>query len=506
MRKAAVAAGVIVVVGAGTLWIVRRGHATETQNATVGANGAVRQAVELTVYSQDFGMVHETRPMQITAGSNRLHVPDVSRQLDPQSVLLGWQGATAANAQTLPQLVANSYDLGIGNGDALLKRYLGQQVEMVRYGQDGHEAERQKGTLMINGGSQVVLESEGKFYVNPQGTVVAPTSPDIVTIPQLSVQADAAAAQSASLEVTYLTRGMSWSADYVAVLSPRADTLTLECWATVVNRTGVNYPEAKVSLAVGTPNRAAVQAEDKAEDSYISRRAAAAPLVPGMMAEGSMRKMAAPEAVGDNYMYKIDKPTTVVQDQMNRLLMLSSNHVAVKKDYSTQAPTLTAWDDISYGWGVDTQSKRGHVAVSMTLFNREANGLGQPLPQGAIRMYETDAGGSLRYAGAAGIDNTPKDARADLTLAQAFDLYTEWNSVKTQKLSKHTLRKQITIVLHNEKAVTTPIRVAQSFEGRWKIVKESTMHRNLNAQQTDWTVTVPAGGTTRLTYTVDFTI
>src|SRR5438874_10015775 len=61
-----------------------------------------REGIELTVYAQDFGMVRETRPMALSPGSNRLRVPDVSKELDPQSVLLKWQG----DGNSLPQLVA----------------------------------------------------------------------------------------------------------------------------------------------------------------------------------------------------------------------------------------------------------------------------------------------------------------------------------------------------------------------------------------------------------------
>ena len=208
------------------------------------APGTARQNLELTVYAQDFGMVRELRPMQLAKGRNRLRVPDVSKALDPHSVLLRWQG----DAPNPPQLVAHSYDLGVDSSDALLKRYLGKPVELVRYGQNGREADRQRGTLMVEADGAVVVQTDDHFYVHPNGTLVAPANGDIVTIPQLSVQAESPAAQDANLEVAYLTRGLSWSADYVATLSPSSSTLVLECWATVTNHTGVDYPNACRSI------------------------------------------------------------------------------------------------------------------------------------------------------------------------------------------------------------------------------------------------------------------
>src|SRR5881396_2965845 len=84
-------------------WLALRGRVARAEPAMPAA---ARRGVELTVYAQDFGMVRELRPMQLAKGSNRLRVPDVSKALDPHSVLLRWQG----DAPNPPQLVAHSYD------------------------------------------------------------------------------------------------------------------------------------------------------------------------------------------------------------------------------------------------------------------------------------------------------------------------------------------------------------------------------------------------------------
>jgi hypothetical protein len=498
LRKARAASGIALAVLAGGGWLMARGHRPAAYAAPAHTE---RQGVELTVYTQDFAMVHEVRPVQLTAGANRLHVPDVSRQLDPQSILLDWSD----NRPGLPQLVSNSYDLGVQNGDALLKRYLGQTVELVRYGNDGQEAGRQQGTLMVQDGGQMVLQSDGKFYIDPRGTIVAPASGDIVTIPQLSVQADSTTAQAANLDVAYLTRGLSWSADYVAVLAPHNNTLDLQCWAAVTNRTGVDYPNAKVSLVAGNPNRAVQPAKERTE---MMKQGMEYDREAGGFGGGrrlARAAIAAPEAVGDNYVYPVRSQTTIVQERMNRLLMLESANVSVQKDYSTRPPALSAWYD-DYNWGRSAPSGRGHVQIALKFTNADKEGLGQPLPQGAIRIYEPDASGSLRYAGAAPIPDTPHDQKVDITLAQAFDLFTEWHIVKSQQIGKHLLRKQIELTLRSEKQAPVDLRVVQTLDGQWKLATSSNPHTNLDAQNVQWIVNVPAGGKRTLTYTVDFRI
>jgi hypothetical protein len=300
---------------------------------------------------------------------------------------------------------------------------------------------------------------------------------------------------------------LQWSADYVAILSPKDDSLKLECWATVTNRTGADYPNAKVSLVAGSPNRAAVSGSVRKakvgmafEDGHV-RYEAESRLARSFAGAGAV---ASPEAVGEFHEYRIQNPTTVVQEQMNRLLMLGSDKVQAKRDYNTRLHSLSAWDDV-YNWGTPAQPKRGSVQLALSFYNKTENGLGEPLPQGAIRIYEQDKSGSLRYTGAASILDTPREQKVDLTLASAFDVFTEYRVVISKKVAKHTYLKQIEVTLHNEKSSPVNLRVVQGFSGRWKITTESHKRQNLNAYETQWAVAVPAGGTVPLTYEVELT-
>lgn len=498
-RKATVAISCLTVAAAAG-WYLGRGRASAAEPS--GAQPA-RQRVELTVYPTDFGMVRERRPVQLAAGANRLRLPDVSRQLDPESVLLDWPDGTGGSAE----IVAHAYDLGVASGDALLKRYLGHTVEVVRYGDNGREAERQSGTLAVTANGEVVLQTDGKFIVHPPGTILAPAGGDIVTVPQLSVQAESPRAQSATLDLAYLTRGLSWTADYVATLSPKTDAVRLQCFATVINRTGVDYPNAAVSLVAGEPNRAARTADDEAPESRPYASMANHFTERGLMAKtmaGRQPQAATPPvAAGEGYVYGIKAPTTIAQEQMNRLLIVEGPAVPIVRDYSTHLPVLYAYDYYDEAWGTPARPARGTVQAAFSFYNRKKDGLGEPLPGGDMRVYEPDAARTLRYAGAAAVPDTPNDQKVSVTLARAFDLFTEARLLKRQRVDRHTVRKSVEVVVHNEKAVPAAVRAVQSFGGRWKMVAESAKHANLDANTAQWAITVPAHSTTKLTYSVN---
>jgi hypothetical protein len=468
--------------------LVKRAPAAEAPGGKPGTRG-----VELTVYSQDFALIHEKRGVALAKGPNRLVFADVSRELDPHSVLLRWGGDAPGDAA---EIVGHSYDLGVADSQSLLKLETGNPVEIVRYGENGKEASRERGRLLVaEEGRPAVVEVGGKLYVNPEGTLVVDAHEGVPTIPQLTVQAESPAARAASMELAYLTRGLRWSADYVATLSGDADDrLDLECYATVTNRTGVRYPNAAVTLVAGAPSRAVVAANARvmagAPPAAMPRRAEAP-----VDSEPRWAAVAAPEGVADLYAYPLKSAATIQNEQLNRLLMLRREGVKVHKTYSYRAPYLEC-----YG---APQQERGTVTAALWFLNNPQEGVGAPLPRGAIRIYDPDRSGRLRYAGAAEIPSTPKNRKVAFTLSNAFDVIADYRTVSSKKVGRNKIRRQVEVLLRNERAQAVQVRVAQGFYGTWNVVAASRRHQKINGGTAQWTLDVPAGGETKLTYAVD---
>ncbi len=496
MKNRPIIAGIAALFTLGAVWYASKGVTRAAPSQTIATE---RKDLVLTIYKDDFGMVREARPLTLQQGENHLYLRDVSGQLDPQSILLRWLGDEAH----APQTTSQAYDLGVKTGEDLLRRYLGKEIEVVRYNQNGYPSDTQKGTLMAGQEGNFVLQSEGKFYIHPQGTMVAPTLPDVIPMPQVSLQANSPANQSANLEFSYLTRGLSWSADYTGTLSPDSDTINLECWATVLNKTGTNYPTAKVTLVAGSPNRAVVAGEGRMKMKMRGMdREAKKEMQDGAahFAAGGRSMFQSQQALGDLHAYTVKTPTTVVQEQMNRLLMLGSKTVRVIRDYNTRFPDLNSYLGM---WGGELATKKCSTAVALTFYNTEKNGLGEPLPNGAIRLYEPDASGIAQFIGAGNIGDTPNEEKIYLTLSSAFDVFSEWKLTQNKKIDKKTVQKVVEVTMHNQKARPVDIRALQDYSGYWKIVQESEKSVKLNAYESQWTVRVPANSTTVLRFTVE---
>jgi hypothetical protein len=145
---------------------------------------------------------------------------------------------------------------------------------------------------------------------------------------------------------------------------------------------------------------------------------------------------------------------------------------------------------------------RMSATMGINFTNAEKSGLGLPLPAGAIRIYEPDKGGAARYIGASSLGDTPKDARVNMTLTNVFDIYARARQVSSRKIDKRHTSRTVEIIVSNEKSRDVEVRLVQDFNSPWKIATESSKSGKLNAWTNQWTVRIPAGGETKLQYTV----
>lgn len=503
-----------------TRWMLLALGAVSSSYVMVGCaraqaqGGEAKQAreVELLVYSGDFGMVQETRSVTLEKGVSRVGLTDVSKSLDQNSVMFNWPDRKDV------QVRSSTYDLGMDESGALLKRFLGKEIELVYRNQNGREGDRVKGTLEVAEPGNVVVKADGRYIVNPDATIEAPTDAGIVTIPQLTAEVDSGSAGSAKLGVSYLTGGLSWSADYTLTLPgkdagmqdagtqkgpasamPHTANASLDCWASVTNKTGTDFPDAKLKFVAGSPNRAVLATKARIANgspeleagNWRTDKSRANWFAMTSDYPGSV-------AVGELHAYPYEANATIRQDQINRVRMMGVEGMSLKKWYAISVPTL--WRDGFQG-NTDT---RLTATLGINFKNDEASKLGKPMPGGAVRVYEPDANGRPQYIGAATIGDTPKDARVSLTLSNVFDVYAQSRLVKSEKIGKRRVRKTLEITVHNEKASDQEVRLVQNFYGTYTIVSESAKSAKLNAGQRQWALQVPAGGEVKLQVVAEF--
>ena len=455
--------------------------------------GGVRKSISLTVFNEDFVQIGEERPWALKSGRNDIHLSDISKVMDPSSILYKWDTPEI-------QVVSSIYDLGVGNTETLLNRYIGEKVDMVWFNDSGQPGHKESGTLEMAAQGEIVLRTPDKVYVNPKGTLIVPPKDGLATVPQLTLGVESGKAGNSTLGVTYLSRGMSWKADYVARLDPEKDEMGLESWASITNTTGIDYPLAKVTLVAGSPNRLAVaeaQGVAPADSSpayFISSKAKSSDR------EVTYNRFSAPTDLGELQAYPIKAETTIRQNQINRARMFFSQGVKIERDYSIDL------NEYQYNWAENAgQPKRQSAQLAIRFKNDKDSGLGISLPQGGVRFYEPDSASVERYIGAAMLQNTPEKTGAFLTLTNVFNVSVEPNVSQQKRLDKHRVLREMAVKISNRKKATVTLRVVNRFGSSFKITEESLKSQNLDSRTAQWKVPVPAGADVVLKFTAVLT-
>ncbi len=83
-----------------------------------------REQITLTIYDQNFALVSERRPLTLKQGRN-----EVVRWTSRPCWIHNRCGSSGWDAPAPAEILAHTYDMGVQDGDSLLRRYLGKQVE-----------------------------------------------------------------------------------------------------------------------------------------------------------------------------------------------------------------------------------------------------------------------------------------------------------------------------------------------------------------------------------------
>jgi hypothetical protein len=145
------------------------------------------------------------------------------------------------------------------------------------------------------------------------------------------------------------------------------------------------------------------------------------------------------------------------------------------------------------------------VEVYYRFKNEAKGGLGMPMPAGTVRVYQEDAKGSVQFVGEDHIDHTPKDETLDLKIGTAFDVVAERNQVDFERISDRVYEVAYEITLRNHKATPITVEVNEPIGGTWRMLSSTFEATKTAAWAAQFTVPVPADGTSVLEYRVRVT-
>jgi hypothetical protein len=432
--------------------------------------------IAVTIYSDNLALVRDTRVLSLTAGRQAVEFKGVSAQIRPETVSL-----TSAGLSVIEQ----NFDFDLLSPAKMMEKAVGHTVTLVRVNPaNGAESREQAEVLADNNG--VVLKIGDRIEVLrddglPARVIFDKVPDNLRAEPTLSVMVDAAAAGDRPATLSYLTPGLGWRADYVALFDEAAGKIDVEGWVTLTNSSGVAYERAKTVLVAGTP------ALVNATPQYGFRPYQPRPVITQAGTENGSR-----ERLGDFYLYPLAERTTIANQQTKQVSFLDVHGAPASHGY-----------EMRLGWMQTIEEPQS--AKSVYRFSNSARGgLGDQLPAGIVRFYVNDRQGAPQFIGESAIEHTPMGSELSLATGDAFDVKVK--SVVESRQREATLRWKTAMLYTLSNALSTPVKVVLIQQGLWgdtRIVAESQPSQRLGADTAEWDVTVPANGKTEVTATFD---
>jgi hypothetical protein len=472
------------------------------QTASQSAPQTAQGDVSVTIYNNNLALVQDVRQVTLGQGRSRQEFADVSAQIRPETVTLSGDGFG---------IVEQNFDYDLLSPSALMTKAVGQTVTLLRTNPaTGAETRERATVLAANGG--VVLRIGDRIEILrddglPVRVIFDSIPPNLRARPTLSVTLDAERAGARPLTLSYLTPGMSWNADYVALFDEKAGKIDVQGWITLNNSTGTTFTGARTLLVAG--NVGQVQQGQRSQSPRPRGNS------PGT--ETGNR-----EQLGDFYVYPIEGRTTIANAQTKQVSFLDASGVPARKGYEFRNDWL------------GTQSEAQSAASILRFSSARAEGIGDALPAGTVRVYMRDTRGQAQFIGESEIPHTPGGSSLALRTGDAFDVKVqpvvvkrdaitldEWEKYARWKVTyadgktaegyaetpKTYYRTQMRYIVTNAKAVPVTVDVIQGGLGQWwwwrdlRVPEESIKGIQDNADQRRWEVPVPANGKTELTVT-----
>jgi len=442
----------------------------------VNPAGAAERVLSVTIYNDDLALVQDRRDIEVKDGRQRIEFQDVSAQIRPETVSL-----SAADIA----IVEQNFDFDLLTPAKLMEKAVGQEVTIVRVNPaTGAETREQALVLATNGG--VVLKIGQRIEVLrddglPVRVIFNKVPDNLRARPTLSVSIVGTHAGTRRATLSYLTPGLGWKADYVALYNESDGKIDVQGWVTLTNSSGTTYENAQTLLVAGSPSL------DSGGQSNNYRPPARRQTLQRPGTESGSR-----ERLGDYYLYPLAERTTIANLQTKQVSFLDVHGVPAEHGYEFRNRWL--------GTAEMPQS-----AQSIYSFSTSAHaGLGDQLPAGTLRFYMKDKRGDPQFIGESRIDHTPMGSTLSLATGDAFDVKVHAIVDKRTRLSIFDWQTEMRYELTNALPRTVVVKLRQ--DGLWgdsSVKAESQKSTRLNADAAEWSVTVPANGKTTVTATFE---
>ena len=483
-------------------------------------------APSLTIYNQDFAVVRQQVRLDLKAGVNSVRFDGTTAQLEPDSVVLrdptgkrvlqileqNYQADPVSQQSLLELFAGKTIDFEVTHGDktdVVQGRIVRPGSGMPHYTRLPQPQPCYQPTLPGCAPEEPLIEVAGKLQFGLPGRPLFPALPrdtNLKSTLDWILEADRGGPLDA--ELSYVTGGMTWEADYNVIAPTKGDTLDLVGWVTMENRTGKTFQSARIKLMAG-------------DVSKIQPGVTMARVMNGFgggIGAGAGGAPPVTEKPFDEYhLYTLERPATLRDRETKQVEFVRAAGFHAKRIYVYDGGRIDPsrfqqqgnWEYMRMQRDLGTYGpeQTTKVMVMQEFKNSEQNHLGMPLPKGRLRFYRRDDDGALQFIGENTIDHTPRDETIRVYTGNAFDLAgsrrrTNFRSDQQQGW----LDESFEIKVRNHKKEPVDVTITEHFYrgSGWDITSSSAKCEKKDSHTAEFPVTIPPDGEQTVIYSVHY--
>lgn len=424
----------------------------------MGTSAMADETTAVTVYNQSLALVRQVRTFGLPNGIGTVSYTEVPALLDPTSVHFQPKDRSAV-------LLEQNFDYSLVNSTKLLEAYIGKEILLI----DDTKGTQTTVTLLSASSGMIVRDRDGKILINPNGRVALPKMIDGLYLRPTLNWLVSGKGGSHECEISYLTGGLSWSADYVVLLTDSGNSADLDGWVTMNNNSGATFKNALLKLVAGDVNVVRPMMARATGGAYEAEDQAMAS--PGMTQEN----------LADYHMYTLQRPTDLADRQTKQLALMSASMVPTRMKYYY------------------TGGKQVRVFVEFK--NDEASKLGMPLPAGRMRVFKRDSKGIPQFIGEDNIGHTAKNEDIKVRIGSAFDVIGDETQLDYRNYDRYN-ETEMKIEIRNRKEVPVDVIIERYSYGDWEILKSSVKYEKQGNNSYRFVLHCEPDSTNTVTWTI----
>ncbi|BCD97178.1 DUF4139 domain-containing protein [Marinagarivorans cellulosilyticus] len=440
-----------------------------------------QSGLAITIYNSNLALIKDQRQVTIPKGEHDVEFIGVSGQIKPQTALL----RSTTNANTLKVLEQN-FDYDLLTPQKLLEKYQGKTIQLQRIDNSTNTALPLQNAKVLSTNNGVIVEVDGKIETNPSGHFIFPALPNNLRAqPTLTTTVKNTRRGKDTYELSYLTNGLSWHADYVAQLK-EDNSLDLASWVTLSNNSNTQYRNAKIQLVAGEINQ--VHEHPKRMDM--------------MMAKSSMIMAESPstEDLMEFKLYSLPRQTNLANAQTKQVSLFTAANVTSQQQLVFSASPINRYNITS------EETQKLKPTVQLLLKNDKKSNLGIALPKGIVRVYQQDSQGNAQFVGEDSLDHTAENEDIVLTLGKSFDVSAERKLLDYKIINDNNknfeFESSYQITFNNAKNTSATVKMVEHLDGQWTIKQSSSPYTKESANSAAWNITLAPKSKSTLTFTV----